>query len=160
MSAESDWQAATRQADDLHEIALEDFTRAQGELAGEFYADVVDTSPVRFGYYRSSHVAAVGDSSGPRENLYEHPERPPSDGPFPPREILEAPDVGAAQAAFAEAGGPGEVLWVEDAIAYAGFLEYGTAMMEPRLIYTAAASRIEGRAAARAAELSQKRTHE
>ena len=33
---------------------------AQADLAGAFYADVVESSPVRTGAYRATHIAADG----------------------------------------------------------------------------------------------------
>lgn len=120
--------------------------KAQGHLVAAAFADVVESSPVRTGEYRASHVVGTG---GERleEFLYEHPERPEAEAPAASREVpLPPPDVGSAAAAVANLT-PYENVIVGNDKFYGPFLEFGTARMEPRLIYDRAARNTEGRLA-------------
>lgn len=121
----------------IAEVPVE-VTRMQAEATADAFLDVVANSPVRFGYYRASHTIGEGDGP-PRAFFYEHAERPPPQGPHPPRPVIPPPDVGAARASL-ERLRPWRRTVVHNAVRHAGFVEYGTALMAPRLVYERAAS--------------------
>ena len=117
---------------------------AHAHLLTEAFAGIAERSPVRTGEYRASHTVALG-AERPETLLYEHPERPEPDEPARPRVAPIAPpnesDVAASLAGLA----PYQAAVIHNAKFYAGFLEYGTARMEPRLIYEGEVAATEAR---------------
>lgn len=135
--------------------------KMQGQAVADAFLDVVAHSPVRFGYYRASHVVGEGDGEQPSEILFEHPDRPPAQGPHPARPVIPPPDVGSARAILAR----GSTTWVRGAVwsfrrllvwngvKHAGYVEWGTAAMAPRLVYERARAALAANVAARVRQL-------
>lgn len=130
----------------LNEAVPRAHAKAHAHLVETAFGDVVEGSPVQTGEYRASHTIGLGVERV-QSFLFEHPERPEPDAPARPRETpIPAPDVGAA-ASTLQTLAPFQSVVLENPKFYAGFLEYGTARMVPRLIYERARANTEGRMA-------------
>jgi len=71
-------------------------------LAASGMAFNVEESRVRYGYWRAGHALGIGVDR-PVKFIFEHPDRPSSEGPYPKRESpLPAPDPGEIASAVQE----------------------------------------------------------
>lgn len=127
-----------REIDALVDAVPAAIAAANAALAGDAFANIVEASPVRTGEYRASHTIGLG-SERTTSYLFEHGERPVPDAPAAPREVpIGPPDVSEAQASLDSIRASDTSILIENQKFYAGFLELGTAKMEPRLIYEGA----------------------
>jgi hypothetical protein len=108
----------------------------QAEAVADAYRDIVETSPVLTGAYRSEHVIEQGDGEA---ILYESPNRAGPNQPFKPPTFFEPPLVEGR----VEPTEPYARVQIANRRYYAGSLEYGSATNEPRHIYESAALRAE-----------------
>lgn len=146
MTPQESLAAFNREMKALVDAVPEAHVAAQAALVGSAFAQIAEASPVRTGEYRASHTIGIGfERTG--AFLFEHPQRPEPAKPAVPRESpIPGPDVAQARASL-EGVTPFQSLVIENQKFYAGYLEFGTALMAPRLIYEAARVASERRGA-------------